>query len=68
MKAKAIFDYVIDDPQKDGPTLSIIVSACPRFEAASLKCPNAVATDQSFSADKLTPMYPTGTIVITERL
>ena len=62
MKAKAIFDYVIDDPQKDDPTLSTIISDCARFETAWLKCPNTAATVQSYSSEKLSSCLPRGSL------
>ena len=60
LQAKAIFDYVIDGPKKDDPTLPTIISDCLRFETAWAKCPSAEATARSFSVDKMDLMYTTG--------
>ena len=68
LKAKGIFDYVIDDHQKDDATLSSIISDCVRFETAWAKCPNAISTVRSFAADKLSPMYTTGIIWRNEQM
>ena len=53
VKGRTIFDFVIDNPMKDDPTLSSIVADCVRYETEWSKAPRTKAAANSISPDKL---------------